>query len=115
MQNNKKYVELLWHSKYDKIARPFELWNVGNYETIYWQEKEEEYLSLMLELYQVRPLNGFRYLHGAKGDRIVHVDPLNAPVTMEEVEKVGNKQANVILPPFPFMYTKVDKYRNYGA
>jgi len=27
-------------------------------------------------------------LHGTKGDRIVHVGPLNAPVTMEEVEKV---------------------------
>jgi adenine-specific DNA-methyltransferase len=31
---------------------------------------------------------GFRYLHGRKGDRAVHVGPLNAPVTMEEVEKV---------------------------
>lgn len=22
-----------------KPARPFELWNIGNYETVYWQEK----------------------------------------------------------------------------
>lgn len=27
-------------------------------------------------------------MHGRKGERAVHVGPLNAPVTMEEVEKV---------------------------
>ncbi|HIH97390.1 MAG TPA: hypothetical protein HA348_07990, partial [Thermoplasmata archaeon] len=74
--------------KYGKPARPFELWNIGNYETVYWQEREDEYLAFMLKLYQSQPLTGFRYLHGRKGDRAVHVGPLNAPVTMEEVEKV---------------------------
>jgi adenine-specific DNA-methyltransferase len=73
---------------YGKPARPFELWNIGNYETVYWQEKQEEYLSFMLKLYQAQPLTGYRYLHGRKGERAVHVGPLNAPVTMEEVEKV---------------------------
>ena len=75
-------------NKYDKPARPFELWNIGNYETVYWQEREDEYLNFMLMLYQAQPLIGFRYLHGKKGDRAVHIGPLNAPVTMEEVEKV---------------------------
>lgn len=28
--------------KYGKPARPFELWNIGNYETIYWKEKQKE-------------------------------------------------------------------------
>ena len=74
--------------KYEKPARPFELWNIGNYETIYWQEKQDEYLAFMLKLYRAQPLTGFRYLHGRKGDRAVHIGPLNAPVTMEEVEKV---------------------------
>lgn len=74
--------------KYDKPARPFEIWNIGNYETVYWQEKEDEYLAFMLKLYRAQPLTGFRYLHGKKGDRAVHIGPLNAPVTMEEVEKV---------------------------
>jgi adenine-specific DNA-methyltransferase len=73
---------------YGKPARPFELWNIGNYETVYWQEKQDEYLSFMLKLYQAQPLMGYRYLHGRKGDGVVHVGPLNAPVTMEEVEKV---------------------------
>ena len=74
--------------KYGKPARPFELWNIGNYETVYWQERQDEYLAFMLKLYQTQPLTGFRYLHGRKGDRAVHIGPLNAPVTMEEVEKV---------------------------
>lgn len=60
----------------------------GNYEIVYWQEKQDEYLAFMLKLYQAQPLNGFRYIHGRKGDRAVHIGPLNAPVTMEEVEKV---------------------------
>jgi len=74
--------------KYEKPARPFELWNIGNYETIYWQEKENKYLSFILRLYRAQPLTGFRYIHGRKGNRAVHVGPMNAPVTMEEVEKV---------------------------
>jgi len=74
--------------QYGKPARPFELKNIGNYETVYWQERQDEYLAFMLKLYQAQPLTGFRYLHGRKGDRAVHIGPLNAPVTMEEVEKV---------------------------
>jgi hypothetical protein len=74
--------------QYGKPARPFELWNIGNYETAYWQEREDEYLAFMLKLYQSQLLTGFRYLHGRKGDRAVHVGPLNAHVTREEVEKV---------------------------
>ena len=75
-------------ASYSNPARPFELWNIGNYETVYWQEKHDEYLAFMLELYQSPPLPGFRYLCGTKGDRAIYIGPLNAPVTMEEVEKV---------------------------
>jgi len=74
--------------KYSKPARPFELKNIGNYETVYWQERQDEYLSFMLKLYRAQALTGFRYIHGRKGDRAIHIGPLNAPVTMEEVEKV---------------------------
>jgi adenine-specific DNA-methyltransferase len=74
--------------KYEKPARPFEIWNIGNYETVYWREKQDEYLIFMLTIYQAHPLTGFKYLHGQKGNRIVHIGPLNAPVTMEEIEKV---------------------------
>ena len=74
--------------KYGKPAKPFEIWNIGNYETVYWRERIDEYLAFMLKLYQAQPLVGFKYIHGKKGNRMVHIGPLNAPVTMEEVEKV---------------------------
>jgi len=73
---------------YAKLARSFEVWNIGSYETVYWQEKQDEYLSFMLKLYQAQPLRDFRYLHGRRADRAVHIGPLNAPVTMEEIERV---------------------------
>jgi adenine-specific DNA-methyltransferase len=74
--------------KYGNPARAFELWNIGNYETVYWQDRADEYLSSMLKLYQSQALTGFRYLYGRNGDKAVHTCPLNAPVTMEEMEKV---------------------------
>ena len=71
--DNKKYVELLWYQKYDRIdlgeKLPIELWNIGNYETVYWQERQDEYLAFMLKLYQAQPLTGFRHIHGRKGCR----------------------------------------------
>ncbi|MBC8526852.1 MAG: site-specific DNA-methyltransferase, partial [Candidatus Cloacimonetes bacterium] len=73
---------------YGKPARPFEIQNIGNYETVYWQEKQDEYLTFMLKLYQSKLLSGFKYIHGRKGDRAVHIGPLNAPVSTEEIEKV---------------------------
>ena len=88
IHNSKDLTDDKGKRKYDKPARPFELKNIGNYETVYWQEREDEYLAFMLRLYQAQPLTGFRYLHGRKGDRAVRIGPLNAPVTMEEVEKV---------------------------
>jgi len=88
IHNSKDLLDEKGKKKYEKPARPFELWNIGNYETVYWQEREDEYLAFMLKLYQTQPLTGFRYLHGRKGERAVHIGPLNAPVTMEEVEKV---------------------------
>ena len=74
--------------KYGYPARPFKIWNIEDYETIYWKDKEEDYLNFMLKLYQAEKLIGFRYLHRRKQDKIVHIGPLNAPVTMEKIEKV---------------------------
>lgn len=70
---------------YGQPARPFEILNIGSYGVGYWQEKPDEYLSFMLKLYQAQPVSGFRYIHGKKGNRLVHVSSLNAPVTMDEV------------------------------
>ena len=86
--HNSKDLQKESNELYNKPARPFEIWNIGNYETVYWRERQDEYISFMLKLYQAQTLSGFRYLHGRKGERAVHIGPLNAPVTMEEIERV---------------------------
>ena len=47
--------------KYEKPARPFELWNIGNGETVYRQEREDEYIPFMFKLYQSQPLTHIRF------------------------------------------------------
>lgn len=74
--------------RYVNPARPSELWNMGNYETVYWQDRADEFLFFMRTLYPAQALTGFRYLYGRKDERAVHISHLNAPVTMEAIEKV---------------------------
>jgi len=88
IHNSKDLLNEEENKSYGKLARPFEVWNIGSYETVYWQEKQDKYLDFMLKLYQAQCLDNFRYLHGRRADRAVHVGPLNAPVTIEEVERV---------------------------
>ena len=71
--------------KYGKPARPFELWNIGNYELAYWKENPQDYLSFMTKLYEAKPLNGFRYIHATKGQRAVHIGSSNSPVSMDKI------------------------------
>ena len=71
--------------KYGRPARPFELWNIGNYELAYWKENPQDYLSFMIKLYEAKPLNGFRYIHATKGQRAVHIGSSNSPVSMDEI------------------------------
>jgi len=75
----------------------FELLNLGKYERQVWQlsklspngEKEAEkiknYLKFIVELYRAEWLDGFRYLHGKKANRMVHVGAIDAPITLDEV------------------------------
>jgi adenine-specific DNA-methyltransferase len=76
---------------YGKPARPFELWDIGNYEKVYWEKRPDEYVSFMLKLYRAEGLTGFRHIHGRKGNRAVHIGSLNTPVTMEDVKKLVNE------------------------
>ena len=83
--NNSKDLVDEKKDKYGKPARPFELWNIGNYELAYWKENPQDYLSFMIKLYEAKPLNGFRYIHATKGQRAVHIGSSNSPVSMDEI------------------------------
>jgi len=71
--------------RYGNPTRPFELWNIGNYELAYWKENPEDYLTFMIKLYNSKPLKGFRYIHALKEDRAVHIGSSNSPVSMDEI------------------------------
>jgi len=70
---------------YGKPARPFEIWNIGNYEMAYWMKNPEDYITFMVKLYKSKQEHGYRYIHASKDNRAVHIGPINAPVSMDEI------------------------------
>ncbi|BCS90798.1 MAG: modification methylase MjaII [Candidatus Micrarchaeota archaeon] len=77
--------------KYGMPARPFEILEIGNYEVVYWKKNPEDYLQFIIKLYRANPLKGYKYIHAVKGERAVHIGPIDAPVSMEEIRKFASE------------------------
>jgi adenine-specific DNA-methyltransferase len=109
--------------KEDKPYRSFEILNLGKYERQHFfnipsdlpeeeqdklvERNRQDFVSLILEAYSAQPVEGFRILHGRKGNRMVHVGPLRVPVTKslaQEIfyECVENDITNVDVLGFEF-------------
>jgi adenine-specific DNA-methyltransferase len=78
---------------------PFEILNLGSYERQHWQQtttgdEVEAYLGFILSLYDAALLDDYRYIHGKKADRLVHVGAVDAPVTIDEIEQVMDELAD---------------------
>ncbi len=80
-----------------KDFRAFEILNLGKYERQFFmndlsngarKSKEEIYVSLILEAYKAKRIEGHSTLHGSKAGRFVHVGPLDVPVTQTRLESV---------------------------
>lgn len=80
-----------------KNYRAFEVLNLGKYERQFFMEelhngarktKEGLYVSLILEAYKAQKANNYRTLHGKKAGRMVHVGPLDVPVTKQRVLEI---------------------------
>lgn len=99
--------------KYGKKARPFEILNLGKYERQFWQIKEfgkkdekqalYEYLAFILKLYGTEPITGSTHIHGKKGNALVYIGAVDAPVTIQEVtdalkdtKDMGQKELHVL-------------------
>ncbi len=82
-------------------CKPFELLNLGSYERQYWQgvtfgnPKQDasnykqaiyEYIAFILRLYGAHAVSGLVSLHGRKATAMVHVGPVDAPVTIRDVD-----------------------------
>jgi len=79
-------------------CKPFEILNLGKYERQYWQDisfgnkKEDgnetivfQYIAFILKLYGAEPVSGTNYIHGKKGQAMVHVGAVDSPVTIDEI------------------------------
>jgi len=87
-----------------KDYRAFEILNLGKYERQHYigvnpnlreeeqrkqlEEKEAEFLDLILQAYNAEKTEGFSTFHGKKAGRLVAVGPINMPVTRLYVEEV---------------------------
>jgi adenine-specific DNA-methyltransferase len=87
-------------------VKPFVVQNLGKYERQAWQAAEFEnvqdaaarearYRAFILELYRAQPSSG-AWLHGIKGGRMVHVGPVDAPITLSDVKAVARETLKLV-------------------
>ena len=80
-------------------VKPFVVQNLGKYERQAWQEFEfadaegraalaDTYRQFVLGLYHAEPVSGFTWLHGVRGDRMIHVGGVEAPVSYGDVQGI---------------------------
>jgi adenine-specific DNA-methyltransferase len=88
-------------------VKPFVVQNLGKYERQAWQaaefpangknrleeqcQREAAYRRFILDLYHAKPITGHSWLHGAKAGRMVHVAPVDAPVTQADVKAIARE------------------------
>jgi len=74
-------------------VRPFVVQNLGKYERQAWQAAEFadptqranlqlRYRNFILQLYHATPIDGYSWIHGVKGGRLVHVGSVDAPIAL---------------------------------
>ena len=79
-------------------VRPFIVQNLGKYERQVWQKAEfgedattitRMYRKFILDLYHAELLEGYSWLHGKKGRRMVHVGSVDSPVAVGDVRNIA--------------------------
>jgi len=80
-------------------VRPFVIQNLGKHERRAWMAVEFDrpgkriaadvaYRRFILGLYNAVALDGSAWIHGTKGRRLVHVGPVDAPVTLADLRTI---------------------------
>lgn len=79
-------------------VRPFVVQNLGKYERQHWQTAEfgevaqdrtRAYRRFIIDLYRAAAIEGYSWLHGLKGGRMVHVGTVDSPVTLGDVRQIS--------------------------
>jgi adenine-specific DNA-methyltransferase len=77
-------------------VKPFIVQNLGKYERQAWQAAEfggekkaaamvSQYRHFILDLFHARPIEGYTWLHGIRDGRMVHVGPVDSPISPNDV------------------------------
>ena len=80
--------------------KPFTVQNLGKYERQAWQAAEfggekkaaamvNQYRRFILDLYNARAIEGYTWLHGIKDGRMVHVGPVDSPISPNDVTQIA--------------------------
>lgn len=88
----------------NKPYHAFEVLNLGKYERQHFfgipaglpkkeqeklfEQKQEKYISLIIDGYNATRTDGYKMLHGKKTGRFVHVGPLSYPVTKSLIDEI---------------------------
>jgi adenine-specific DNA-methyltransferase len=110
-------------------ARPFSVENVGFYASgrewkDLWAERPEAkvYRDALIELYGGTPLDGFVHLHGRKGNRWVHIGPVDAPVAPDQVDAIlaeaaatDIKAVDILSADIPIDWNRSEAEARYGV
>ena len=79
-------------------CRPFQIFNLGRYQKQKLMENGnggKKYIDFILRLYKASPLQGFAYIHGKKGNRLVHIGGVDSFVTEREIREAARESLNV--------------------
>lgn len=83
-------------------VRPFVVQNLGKYERQAWMDAEfdapedraageQAYRAFVLELFRAAPVTGYSWIHGVKAGKMVHVGPVDAPVTLADIKAIAGE------------------------
>jgi DNA modification methylase len=79
-------------------CRQFQILNLGRYQKQKLIENGnggKRYIDFILQLYKASPLQGFAYIHGKKGNRLVHIGGVDSFVTEREIREAAREGLNV--------------------
>ncbi len=110
-------------------ARPFAVENIGFYaraETwnalIAKRPSARVYRDALVEIYGGEVVDGFTFLHGRKAGRWIHVGPLDAPLSDEQVREIVHEAAStdiravdVLSADIPVDWNPTDAEYQYGV
>jgi DNA modification methylase len=88
-------------------CKPFQILNLGNYQKQKFIENGhppvERYIKFILQLYRAEELRGYKFIHGKKGQSLVHIALVDSIVTegevrdaLEEARAIGAKSLDVL-------------------